>query len=88
MSWSASVTNISIDEIDSIVSFPAELSEEAKEQFEAAKEHAKALAESGVVGDVENHRFNVNLAGHANPGHEPAEGWANDGIAVNVAQSN
>jgi len=58
---------------------------EQREQFAAAVEAAKALA--GVVGR-EGDAVIVNISGHANPGHGPREGWANETITVRVtAQS-
>lgn len=61
-----------------------ELSDEASEALGAAKEAAKALATVVVPG---GEPASVSISGHANPGHKPAEGWANDFVAVTVTQA-
>lgn len=55
---------------------------EQREQFEAAVEAAKALAR--VVGRPDDAVF-VSVSGHANPGHGPREGWAQELISVTVS---
>lgn len=30
--------------------------------------------------------FHVDLSGHANPGHNPRDGWANDTLAIRITQ--
>lgn len=54
------------------------------EAVTAAKKAAKTLIDSGVVGTDTPVR--VSLSGHANPDHEPADGWANDFVTVSVYQ--
>lgn len=55
------------------------------EQFEEAKKLAKQLIESSVVGDP--HKvYRVSLSGHANKGHVPHNGFANDTVTVSVTQ--
>ena len=61
-------------------------SDEHREQLAAAKEAAKALIASGVLGDGADGRlFIVRMNGHANPGHQPTPGWANDAVSVSVS---
>lgn len=86
MSWSASATDIDPAAIDGIEP-PYPVEGEPAEQLAKAKELAALLADSGVVGDPAEHRFNVALSGHANPDHEPAEGYANDTVSVTVSQA-
>ncbi len=51
------------------------------EQFDAAL----AAASSGMTRVVGKGKVNVILSGHANPRHEPREGWANDYVSVHVS---
>ena len=61
---------------------------EHREQLAAVKASAKALIASGALGDAGDGRiFTVSMGGHANAGHQPRPGWANDAVYVNV-QSN
>jgi hypothetical protein len=94
MSWSASFPNgvraASLDEdlepANASASPPMDGWEpHVRDQFEAASDSARALIDSGAVGDS-GKTFNVNLSGHANPGHLPASGWANDMVSVSVSQ--
>lgn len=55
-----------------------------EEQLAAAKEAAKALIASGVVGPDDGRVFIVDLHGHGNTDHQPVPGWANDAVSVNV----
>lgn len=54
----------------------------ALEQIDKAKAAALELVASGIVGTG---TFYVSLSGHANPGHKPVKGWANDCVSVNVS---
>lgn len=65
------------------VAAPAGLSEEALEQFNAAKQAALALMDSGAAGGG---KFDVMLNGRATPGHEPPDDVAGDIVSVRVAQ--
>ena len=58
-------------------------SPEVQEQIVVARETASLIIKSKALG-VRN--VNVFLAGHANPRHEPMNGWANDTITVTVSQ--
>jgi hypothetical protein len=60
--------------------------EQVREQMEIAADAATKLIRSGAIGGPEGKTFNVSVSGHANPGHEPAGGWANDMVTVSVAQ--
>lgn len=53
----------------------------------AAKDAAIRLIESGGLGGS-GHMFNVSFSGHANPGHEPVEGWSNDFVGIQISQAN
>jgi hypothetical protein len=55
------------------------------EQLVAARSLVYDLIEKGAVGNSSK-TFNVTLSGHANPDHEPAEGWANDMVSISVSQ--
>jgi hypothetical protein len=58
---------------------------EAAEQVDAARTAAQAILDSGAIGDA-NRPVSIVLSGHANPGHVPRDGFANDTITVNVTQ--
>jgi hypothetical protein len=60
-------------------------SEAVVEQVRQAKVMTNSIIVSGVVGDKDK-EFYVNLSGHANPDHEPKEGWANDMISISISQ--
>jgi len=60
-------------------------SPEVKDQIDLAFAKAVSIAHSGAVG--EDKLFRVYVSGHANPGHEQADGWANDTITVTVTQA-
>jgi hypothetical protein len=56
------------------------------EQIHAAVAAAKSLAASGVIGPP-SRRFGATLSGHANPGHGPRGGFANDTVTVSIYQA-
>lgn len=58
---------------------------EVREQVGVAREALSTLVHSGFVGDALV-RLRVSLSGHANPGHSPRDGYANDTISVSVSQ--
>lgn len=86
MSWGEYLTDVDLDRLKS-----AEPSnpntENARDQFDVAKAAAVSIIESGVVGDLSAHGFNVTLAGHGNPDHEPVVGWANDMMGITISQT-
>lgn len=53
------------------------------DQLDAAIMAAELLMDSPSLGDAKE--YYVSMSGHANPGHKPREGWANDAITVSVA---
>jgi hypothetical protein len=85
MSWSTSTGTAGNSKSEISIAEPV-LSDivetEQTEQFEAAHEAALLLAK--VVGR-EGDRVVITLNGHANPGHGPREGWANETITVQVS---
>ncbi len=86
MSWSgngqASEHGIAVTSMTFSPSY-GEADEQVKEQMNAAADAATKIISSGAVGTGE---FDVNVSGHANPDHEPAEGWSNDCVTVSVSQ--
>ena len=87
MSWSAYRQNPARGaDLTGFTTSPEALTPEMDEQFTEAKRVAGVIIESGVVGDPQGW-FNISLSGHANPGHKPAEGWANDSCVVNIYQA-
>lgn len=59
-----------------------EVKAEQREQFAAALAAAKELAR--VVGRPEDD-VHISLTGHANPGHGPRSGWAEEMVSVTVS---
>lgn len=89
MSWTTHIGPTSAGEIEAslkVAPLPDGLSAEALEQIELAKMLALAIVQDGCVGDEDQH-FYVSLSGHANPEHQPTEGWANDCVSVSVSQA-
>lgn len=64
------------------VVFSEDVKDEQAAQVAAAVDAAKALA--AVVGRSDD-RVVVTMSGHANPGHAPRLGWANECITVTVS---
>lgn len=83
MSWMASydVTDRNMEQ----TSLAASETPEHEEQQTAALKAVIGLIESGAVGDPTG-SYKVVISGHGNPGHEPADGWGNDFISINVSQ--
>lgn len=85
MSFSLSIPDTTVDELPDAIDQAAAtlgLTDETRESLEAAKAAALALAASGVVG---RGRVTGSLSGHANPGHVPTEGYANDCVTVSLS---
>lgn len=59
------------------------VSSDTDDQIDAAGAAAKSIVTSGAVGDAAD-LFNVNISGHANPGHSPVAGMSNDTVYVSV----
>jgi hypothetical protein len=75
-------------QIDAIVGYDSMTRAEQQatfEQIHAAVAATKSIAASGSIGPP-SHRFSATLTGHANPGHGPREGWANDIVTISVCQ--
>lgn len=90
MSWSVGLAEpAAAEDFDAAIDAlepPHELTQEGRAQLVAAREAAKALVHGGSIGD-DGKRFYATLNGHANPGHEPAPGYANDLVSVSVRQA-
>lgn len=87
MSWSTSGRVKSASEVEGLtLQDYGDQSVDVREQFQLAKGIANNLIASGVVGKGSK-EFIVTLSGHANPGHEPRAGYANDAITVTVSQA-
>lgn len=97
MSWGAiSVTSVEAAEVETALNTAAEtyksglsandyeLDPAAVEAITAAVASAKAVVDSGIVGTT---KVNVSLSGHANPGHVPVKGWANDFVQIVVSSA-
>lgn len=59
--------------------------EHVKDQVAVAFDQVRLAIRRGAVG-VEDKRFSVSINGHANPGHEPADGFADETISCAVTQ--
>jgi hypothetical protein len=55
-------------------------------QVAAAARAAGLLYGTGTIGPP-SHRFGATLSGHANPGHGPRDGFANDVVTVSIYQA-
>jgi hypothetical protein len=95
MSWSVQLTDVDpvvVEEAarERYAAFKASYSDHAEvyqamdEQFEAALNAARILLVRGTVGGG---HVNVSLSGHANPGHKPRQGWANDYVMATVSSA-
>lgn len=90
MSWSFSVPDGAAEHFEanaadaqaSYLSGSPTLADEAKDQIAEAVEAAVTLVSAGVVGYGQVH---ATLTGHANPGHKPAPGWANDMVTISLS---
>lgn len=60
-----------------------DLKKERDEQVGAAKNAAVALLACDVMQDHFK-RVQLDLRGHANPGHKPPPGWSNDFIGLSI----
>jgi hypothetical protein len=84
LSWSVQYSDIAPEDVLNLT--PPE-GQEVSDQFGEALKAAAVIIESGVIGFPDRHRFNINLAGHANPDHEPRKGWSNDTISLSISQA-
>ena len=83
MSWSVSGT-LPEGTLESLRVSALAQNPECGDQFDAVAAAVQSIIDSGAVG--KNKRFVVNMSGHANPGHEPREGWANDCVTFSLSQ--
>lgn len=92
MSWNFSVNGVTKENADAALNAAAEgqidnimrgdSGEEMMAQAEQSTYAAVAIIESGCLGDGP---FLVSLSGHANPGHEPRDGWVNDVVSISIS---
>lgn len=95
MSWSAHVSDLPPADVedkltDEIDRYFAQYEPESHASLTESKAAAAAAIRAAVdildAGVVGTRNVNVSISGHANPNHEPAEGWSNDGITVTITQ--
>lgn len=89
MSWTVSVNPRKAPAIYDAIDAAepsADVSDESLEQVHAAKGAAKTLIQSGAFGDPVEKAIGCTLSGHANPGHVPAKGMANDQVSISISQ--
>jgi hypothetical protein len=88
MSWYVTIPPTRAEDFPGILAgleIPEEQSSfEAQEQLAAAKAAAQSMFSSGAYGPLTGISYGGGLSGHANPNHEPREGWSNDTGAVNI----
>jgi hypothetical protein len=86
MSWSATFkVDASNEEAVELVTSSGLDTDEHKLQHDQGLIAAMQLLMSGVVGSHER-VYTVTLSGHGNPGNEPAPGWSNDFVNIQVVQ--
>lgn len=85
MSWSYSTTmDAGADfNLDAIKEAVTAQNPDGLDQINVAMTAVHLLMQDASLGDATE--FYVSMSGHANPGHKPREGWANDAITVSVA---
>lgn len=89
MSWSGSTTtryDTAEQAINDLAVNPDSDAPDQAEQVQAAKDAAVALVKSGAVVNDSGQDVTVTISGHANAGHKPAAGYANDALTVSVVQ--
>lgn len=96
MSWSTSISSTPASKVSEaleskresalalIAAHHSEQLAAATEQFNQAVAAVRYLAV--VCVPDEETLVNVTMSGHANPGHAPSPGWANDALTVSVTQ--
>jgi hypothetical protein len=97
MSWTASAANLQVNpapdadllDHESFAASPPydAMHPEPKAQFEKAVEVVDEIISSGVLGDAAapGVGFNVQLSGHANPNHDPAQG-ASESFTIHITR--
>lgn len=61
--------------------------EEANTAFRVAASHAASVVVGGVLGNIKDIGFTVQLSGHANPNHVKAGNWAGDCLTIAITQN-
>lgn len=86
MSWSITAIISQEDcDIDILKADALKQNPECGDQFDVAFLAVKSFMESEVVGGA-GKQFYISMAGHANPNHEPREGFANDMLTISINQ--
>jgi len=84
MSWSY-IYDTKVDLADdtpaSVVGTPS------REVVDTLRQAALDLIATGLFGDKDAYDFRINLNGHENPGHVPADGYANDCCQIAITQT-
>lgn len=70
--------------VDGLAASDYELDPAALEAIAAATSAAASIVASGAIGAGP---VNVTINGHANPGHVPVKGYANDVVTVSVSSA-
>lgn len=88
MSWNLNVPECAPSEISNELRRERDNKAEGQDWDEEVAEQVRAAIEAavGVAPAVGGDKVTVTIAGHANPNHEPREGWANDEVTVTVRQ--
>lgn len=83
MSFSLTIPETPVDDIEAAIDSAVqyELTEATVETLDAVKAAVRSLVDSGVLGDD---RVVGSVSGHANPGHKPTKGWANDCVTISL----
>lgn len=89
MSWSGSVLaqfDEAEDAINAVAVSPDSDAPDQVAQVAAAKVAAVSLIKSGAVVVGSDQDVSIYISGHANPGHLPTAGYANDSLQVSITQ--
>lgn len=89
MSWGASYQNVGVSKefFDPNAVTGQDVNEpHVRAAFDAAVAAAYTLLASRAFGH-EGNTWNVSFSGHANPGHEPQDGWMNDSLTISIYQA-
>lgn len=82
MSWSARYV---YGDDEGITATGDMLKPEVADQFDWAVASINTIIQSGSLGSP-NGKYNIVISGHANPDHEPVEGWSNDHLTISISQ--
>lgn len=88
MSWSASVIAVEQLELEAKLSSALQIAANSDAEAEAKEQAHVAIAVAVALAKTTGSKaVNVSLSGHANPSHEPREGYSNDFVSVSVTQA-